>query len=161
MPIAATLPTETADPTKSIVGQKIYFGFLPSGGSQENILVDVASLTPNVEKLEREKVNTTSGLIETDRTVVTKTKWTLRVTSDEMTANMLNYYNNPYRTGTGRIWIEDPDDAANTVSLLSNEFNCTCTPDGDSSFQRDQFSEFAIMVDINGTLSFTQDASVL
>lgn len=160
MPIGTTLPVTAADATKSIVGQKIYFGFLENGGSQEDILVDVASLTPNVEKLERDKVNTTSGLIENDRTVVTKVKWTLRITSDEMTANMLAYYNDPYRVGTGRIWIEDPDDATDTVSLLSNEFNCTCSPDGDSTFQRDQFSEFAVMVEIQGALTFTQDSDV-
>jgi hypothetical protein len=155
MAVPITLPSETATPAESIVGQTIYFGFEESGGSQENILVNVAGLTPNVEKLERKKVNTTSGLIETDRTVVTGISWTMRLTTDEASTELLNYYNNPYRAGVGRLWVGDPDDAVNTVSILTNEFSCTCSPDGETSFQNDSFSEFAIMVTINGTFTLT------
>jgi hypothetical protein len=161
MAIPITIPSVAAAPTSTIVGQTVFFGFLESGGSQENILVTVASLTPTVDKLERKKINTTSGLIETDRTVVTGTSWTLKITTDELTANVMNYFNSPYRVGTGRLWIGDPDDAANTVSILTNEFNCTCSPEGDIAFQNDQFSEYSISVMINGTFTMTLNGATV
>jgi hypothetical protein len=161
MAVPITLPVVANDPTDTILGQKCIFGFEESGGSQENIRAKIASLTPTVEKVERKAVNSTSGLVQTDRTVVTSIKWTVRLTVDEFSTEWLAYINNPYRVGIGRLWIEDPDDAANTVSILSNEFSCTCSPDGDVSFQVDQFSEGAIVVDINGTFTLTRDGATV
>lgn len=161
MAVPITLPTISADPTKTIVGQTLIFGFIPTGGSQENVLVNVASLTPNVEKIERKKLNTTTGLIAIDRTVVTATSWTMRLTTDEMTTELLAYYNDPYRVGAARLWVGDPDDAANTVSILTDEFNCTVSPDGETSFQNDQFSEFALMVTINGAFVLNFDEATI
>ena len=159
MPISDSLPTVTVDPTDTILGSEIIFAFLPSGGSQENFRAKVADLTPDVQKLER-KAPDANGLLVTDRTVVTGQKWTLRLTSDEFNTSFIAYINTIYRTGTGKLWVVDPDDAANTASFLSNEFNCTCSPSGSMSMGAEQFTEGAIDVDINGTFTITRDGDV-
>ena len=159
MTIASTIPTVAAVPGDTILGQKCIFGFEEAGGSQENIRAKIAGLTPTIEKLERQAPDS-EGILATDRTVVISKKWTIRLTTDEFSANFLKYFNDAYRKGKGRIWIEDPDDATDTVSLLSNEFECTCYPDSETSFAADQFSEGAIIVDINGTFTLTRDGDV-
>tara|TARA_R110000772_G_scaffold83288_4_gene176121 strand:+ start:35 stop:520 length:486 start_codon:yes stop_codon:yes gene_type:complete len=161
MAVPITLPSVPAVPADTIIGQKCLFGFEESGGSQENIRGKVGSLSSTIDKVERKAVDATSGLVETDRTVVIGVKWTLRITVDEFSTALMAYINDPYRAGVGRLWIEDPDDIANVVSLLSNEFNCTCSPDGDMTFQVDQFSEASIVVDINGTFTLSKDGATI
>jgi hypothetical protein len=161
MAIAITLPSVSADPTDTIIGQTVIFSFTPSGGSNGNVRAKIASINAAVEKAERKAYNSTSGYIDTDRTVVTSVKWTVRLTLDEFGTTAMTYINNAYQAGEGRMWIVDPDDAANTVALLSNNFNCTVSPDGDISFQGDQFSEFNIVVDIAGTFSWTADGATV
>lgn len=159
MPIPVTLPSVSADDAATILGQKCIFAFLEDGGTQVNLRAKVAGLTPTIEKVERKRPDDTSGLIVTGRTAVTGIKWALRLTFDEISTTLLDFFNTPYYVGTGRLWIGDPDDAENTVALLSNEFDCTVSPDGEVSFQADTFSEAALAVDIAGTFTLSADAS--
>lgn len=159
MAITATLPTVSADSTDTILGSKCIFSFTPEGGSNIDILAKLGSITPTIEKLER-KAPDANGLLVTDRTVVTGKKWTIRLTFDEFNAGWLSFLNTVYQPGEGRLWILDPDDSATTAALMSNNFTCTCSPDGEMSFAQDQFAEGAIIVDINGTFTLEADATI-
>jgi hypothetical protein len=159
MPISDTKPTVTVVPGDTIVGQECIFAFLPTGGSETQVRAKVASLSPTIEKIERKAPDGT-GLLATDRTVVTGKKWSVRLTSDEFSAAWVEFINDVYRIGTGKLFILDPDDATDTASIVSNEFSCTVSPDGETSFQADQFSESSLIVDINGTFTLNRDVDV-
>lgn len=156
MPITVALPAATPDPTKTIFPQKCVLAFLPTSGTQENYRGKI-TFNQAVEKKTRE-VPGTDGVNEVDRTIITKKTKTAKFTFDEFTTESLAFMNNAQRTGTARIWIRDPADAANTVSLMTNEFNVTISLDGDVAFE-DDFSKMTLGLDINGTLTWSLDAS--
>jgi hypothetical protein len=160
MPITATLPVVVPDPTQTILGQRCIFAFLPTGGSQVNFRAKVAGYSRSISKLPR-KVAGTNGRIKTDRTVVTEFAETAKLTFDEFSANLMTtFFNVAQASGTARIWILDPSDAATTASLMTGEFPCDCIIEGDTNFQMDQFSDTVLSVEASDIMGWTRDASV-
>lgn len=158
MPIPATLPVITASPGDTIVGQKNIFGFLETAGIQKNFRCKEISFTRGVDKIER-KIPDADGSLITDRVVITGKKISFKVTLDEFTADTMIFFNSAQKVGSGRFWMKDPDDAANTAALISNEFACTVYLDGDVSFKPDAFSEFSLTVEITGAFTLTRDGA--
>lgn len=158
MPIAVTLPNVVASPGDTIVGQKSYFAFLQGAGPQKNFFLKSASFSQSAEKLARDTI-LADGTVGPDRQVVTKVTKTVKVVVDEFTTDILTFINSPQQVGSGRLWVKDPDDAANTAALLSNEFTCTVTVDGEISFSREAFSEVTLNIDITSAFTLTRDGS--
>lgn len=158
MPIAATLPTVTNDPTKTILPQNCYLTFLPTSGSAQNFKLKSGSISRSITKIER-KVPSTGGTIVRDRTVVTEVINTLKFTLDEFTADVQTLMNTANNVGTARLWVKDPDDAANTAAILTNEFSCTITQEGEMPLDPSNFTEVTFTADILGTFTYTFDGA--
>jgi len=158
MPIPVTLPNVNPDPTKTIVGQGCQFSFLVSGGTQKNYKGKISIEYAEPEKVER-KVPSTGGALIVDRTVILSRTLSAKLTVDEFSTDNLIFLNSVSQSGTGRLWIRDPDDAANTVALLSNEFNCVVSASGSIAFDQATFAEFTVNIEINGTFTLTADGS--
>lgn len=162
MAIAITLPTVTDAPTKTIVGQACQFSFLVTAGTQKNYRGKITFNYAEPEKLERKTpVVSGGGALEVSRTVILGRVLSATLIVDEFSADNLIFLNTVSQSGTGRFWIRDPGDAADTVALLSNEFNCVVYASGTIAFDQASFAEFTVNIAINGTFTLTQDGATV
>lgn len=160
MPIAVTLPSVTDAPTKTIVGQACQFSFLKTGGTQKNYRGKISLEYSEPEKVERKTpVVGGGGALEVSRTVIIGRTLSGKLTLDTFGTDDVIFLNEVSQSGTGRFWIRDPDDAVNTVALLSNEFNCVVFGSGTLAFDQTTFAEFTVNIAINGTFTLTPDGS--
>jgi hypothetical protein len=154
------MPSVSAVPGDTIVGQKVIFAFLETSGTQKNYRCKVASISRTLNKIER-KVPDTDGSLIIDRSVVTEKTIAMKLTLDELSTDAATQFlSQAQAIGTGRLFVKDPSDAALVASILTNEFNCSVTLEGDLTLQADQFTEFTLNVAITGTFTITRDGVI-
>jgi hypothetical protein len=158
MPIAVTLPSVSPVPGNTIVAQTIIFALLPTAGSQLNFRVKAVAISSNRTMLDRKVAS--AGVLIKDRSMVIENAQQIRLTFDEFDANFFaEFVNKVQVAGTGRLWIKDPDDAANTAAWLSNEFSCVARLEGEIPFAMDAYAEATVVLELTGALTFTRDGS--
>lgn len=164
MPIAVTLPTVTADPTKlmHIIATKL--AILPASGTQKDFIVKSWRYRPPVTTfLPHQEYNPTSKKLEVDRTSPLSSDGAeISLVVEGFTADFLSVFVNGATPVdcTARIWAISQKDAANTVRLLSNEFSAYADLDGEIGFEPTAWVAVTIKLTVSGAKpTWTIDAS--
>lgn len=160
MPIAITLPTLANVPAKTILPQNAWFTHLPTAGTALIFKIKTGSFSRSITKVER-KVASSVGIVAKDRSVITEVTNTFKFTVDEFTADLETLMNLSQSSGTGRVWVRDPDDATGFAALMTNEFSCTVAMDGEFSLDPANFSEVSFTVDVLGTFTYNFDEATV
>lgn len=159
MAITVALPSVSRTPARTVVAQRCIFAFQLNGtGTQENLVGESATFNRAISKLER-KIANSSGVLIVDRLVVIDRMDKFTIVFDEFTAEVLAFVNAVQRNGLARLWFKDPRDAALTAALMTNEFLCTVTFEGDVALTKDNFSQATLTVQALADVTLSADAS--
>lgn len=159
MSVGTTRPAVPPVPGDTILGQTCIVAIQNDADGQiTNFRGTVAAFPRNVQTIDREVPNA-SGVLEPDRSNVIRASKEIRVTVDEFAQEFLDlFYNVDFVKGNARVWIGDPEDAAETSRLMTNNFNVLAYVSGDLNTQPDQYSTAQVTLRVNGTFSLTKNA---
>lgn len=154
------LPNVTFDSTKTVVAQKSYAVFTPTGGTAINLVGKLVNYDQTLDTIKRE-IPGADGLLRADRVVGIRHTETFKLETEDV-KRLTEIFGAlaGIKQGTVALYMTDPKDASGKCSLLTNTFACTATLDGGLAFQNGEFSKATISFEALEKVTFTADANV-
>lgn len=154
------LPNVSFDPTKTVVAQKSYAVFTPSGGAAVNLVGKLANYEQTIDTIKRE-VPGADMLLRPDRVVGIRHNEMFKFELEDV-KSLTGIFGglSGIKQGTVELFITDPNDAAGKVAIKTNAFACTATLDGGINFQQSEFAKGIISFEAREKITFSVDANV-
>jgi hypothetical protein len=155
MPIPVTLPvvtTPTADIVRIVAG---ILAFLPDGGTQKNFCFEggFRAKLPQPSFIDHKAYNPTTKTVDIDVSEPLETDHTeYMVDIEGWTDDLMSTFVNGATVikGSARIWGHGVSDAANTVRMMTDEFDCFAYVSSEIGFVRDNWGRLSITLRVNG-----------
>ncbi len=154
------IPTATFDETKTIIPQKSFIEFTPTGGSAVDLVGKLADYNQTLTTLMR-KVPAADGLLRPDRNVPIEHEQSIVWEAEDMdkVSTIFGGLQGGLVKGTAELWVVDPDDASTKCAVKSNVFNCTVELDGGINFETAKLSTCKIKFVALEKIVLTPDAT--
>jgi len=138
--------------------------FTADGTATITPVADFVGKTVNYEQAMetvKRKVPDANGVMRTDREVLVGQDESFKFEIEEVKwlDNIFPGRLSGLKKGRVQLYITDPDDAANTVAILTNLFTCTAKLDGGIGFKNSEVAKATIVFEAHEEVTVEHDAS--